>query len=122
MTDNKEMKVLMFSFLFSLSVLAGNFVSFKSEQTYLVEGTVENKFFVFNKNTSNEQRIKLESLSDMVHGAQYSICLKVVKDCHMECTGNFVGKPKFITPDLDPKNLTPDIKGAYAPADKTQCP
>lgn len=108
--------------LISHTALAEKVVSFEASKTYKVEGTMRKTFFVFNENTNNEQRIKLTSKNDLVPGAQYSLCLKVKSDCHMECEASISGTPKFITPDLDPALLTPDQKGAYAPADKTQCP
>lgn len=104
------------------SALAEKIVSFDGSKIYKVEGTMRTTFFVFNENTNNEQRIKLSSNKDMVAGAQYALCLKFKADCHMECEASISGAPKFITPDLDPKLLKPDQKGAYAPADKTQCP
>lgn len=108
--------------LISHSALAEKVVSFEASKIYKVEGTMRKTFFVFNEKTNNEERIKLTSKHDLVKGAQYALCLKVKADCHMECEASITGTPKFITPDLDPVLLTPDQKGAYAPADKTQCP
>lgn len=108
--------------LVTMPALAENVVSFESSKSYKIEGTLKGNFFVFNKMTNNVQMIELKSKQDMVEGAQYSVCLKFSEACHMECKASVTGTPKFITPDISPALLTPDEKGAYAPADKTQCP
>lgn len=112
---------LLVVFLVTTFAFAQTSIPFRSKSIYKMEGTVEGKFFVINLDTSNEQRIKLSSLSYMVDGAQYAVCVKIKNDCHLECEGDVVGKPQFITPDKDPKVLIPDIQGAYAPVNKDQC-
>lgn len=114
--------LIILSFLISFTALAETVVSFKAGKSYLIEGTFIGKYFVFNQKTNNQQLIRLKNSAEMVKGAQYSACFKFVNDCHMECTANVSGKPEFITPDLEPTLLKPNDKGAYAPADKAQCP
>lgn len=108
--------------LISMPAFGASVTSFESSKTYRLEGSLNGNFFVFNRNTNNVQLIEIKNKHDMVDGAQYSVCLKFIKDCHMECTATVVGKPKFISPDIAPELHSPDDKGAYAPADKTQCP
>lgn len=108
--------------LFTSSIFAGSQMSFNTSAKYRVEGVAEGKFFVINKETSNEQRFRIKAMKGMVDGAQYAICLKVIKDCHLECEARIIGNPLFITPDLEPQLLIPDSEGIYAPADKNQCP
>lgn len=114
--------LIILSILFSFSTSAVEVVSFEAGKSYRIEGTFTGKFFVFNRSTNNEQLISIKNSSEMVKGAQYSACLNFIKDCHMECEAKVSGKPVFITPDLEPALLKPNDKGAYAPADKTQCP
>jgi hypothetical protein len=114
--------ILSLFILLSFPAFAAKVVSFEASKTYQMEGSLKGHFFVFNRMTSNAQLIELKDTKDMVDGAQYSVCLKFTADCHMECKASVVSKPRFITPDISPALLTPDEKGAYAPADKTQCP
>lgn len=114
--------IILLTILFCSQLFAGPNMSFITSGLYKVEGVVEGRFFVINLETSNEQRILIRSMKGMVDGAQYAICLKVLRDCHLECEAKIIGKPLFITPDLDPKLMIPDSEGMYAQADKNQCP
>lgn len=122
------MKGLFFFFSLTMSsgLLAENVVSFEKDKTYQIEGTIEqksgHKFLVFNLLSSNEQRIKLKTGSDLIQGAQYRICIQVLKDCHMECEAQLFGTPTFISPERDPHSMIPDTKGKYAPVASALCP
>jgi hypothetical protein len=115
------MKILAYLF-FITSLQAKDIVAFGEGKLFKFQGNLEGKFFVINRLSANEQRFLIKNNHKMVDGAQYEVCLKIQKDCHLSCEANVIGLQKFITPDIDPKIFTPNENGEHAPVAAHHCP
>lgn len=126
MKNSFKKLVILLSIVFSTSIYAVPFSSFKGNKKYSLEGRflIANKkyFFRINEGNANEENISLEANPNKLEkDRKYKICLKIKNDCHLNCTGETLQLIKEIKPWEESAAMITQSDGAYNEASNGQC-
>ena len=96
-------KVATLFILFTTCALAAFMPSFKSGRYYRADGrwiVHEGKsLFKVNEGSANEEVIFFNvDKNEFQHLVKYSLCFKILADCHLTCKGELVKKIKMLEP------------------------
>lgn len=96
-------------------------VTFSKDKIYKMEGDYiagnNLEFFVINRGTGNEQRIKLlpNKNHQMFTKGKYQLCFKIKADCFLECEASIIGKENLLPPYHELKTYSPSTENGKHP-------
>lgn len=111
--------------LFLSTSMAETFSTFKSGKVYKGDGrwyaNGDHFLFRINEGNANEENIRFSKNNLNLNKVKYKICFKVVKDCHLNCSGELVKNIETIKPWGEANTWVPDSQGSYVEANEDSC-
>lgn len=122
----KFLVVLLLNFVVTTSIYGADFSSFKGSRFYRTEGRwfiVGDKFlFKVNEGNANEETIMFETNPHkLANKVKYKICLKIKKDCQLNCQAESIRLIKELKPWEDANPMIPHTDGQYFETSESTC-
>lgn len=122
----KFLVVLLLNFVVTTAIYSADFSSFKGSRFYRTEGRwfiVGDKFlFKVNEGNANEETIMFETNPHkLTNKVKYKICLKIKKDCQLNCQAESIRLIKELKPWEDANPMIPHTDGQYFETSESTC-